>query len=252
MGISMTKLEQKAPELVDMRKAVNISLEKAGLANTTAKVALCIDRSGSMQSLYSSGAVQRVAESTLALASAFDDDGDIDMFSFDHAGRYLGTLDLSNYHGGVDRLYGHLGWGSTNYADAIRQVSDHYADEGSEFPAYVLFLTDGQPDSVPAADQALQGVRTDKIFWQFVGVGPNERITKADFPYLNGLRVPHAGFIAVGTRTVEHSSTSARRGMFRRGSSTVVTHETELAVADDVLYDSLLQSGYSRWLSSRP
>ncbi|MED4224790.1 TerD family protein [Neobacillus cucumis] len=52
------KMEKHAPKLLDLSKKAKISLEKVGLQNHTAKVALCLDISGSMSSLYRSGKIQ--------------------------------------------------------------------------------------------------------------------------------------------------------------------------------------------------
>ena len=66
MAISLKKIEQEAPKLIDLVKKADISLVKANLTNHKAKVALCLDISGSMFSLYSSGKIQRLAEKVLA------------------------------------------------------------------------------------------------------------------------------------------------------------------------------------------
>ena len=62
------KMEQKAPKLLDLSKKAKISLEKVGLQNHTAKVALCLDISGSMSKMYRSGKIQEFVERILALA----------------------------------------------------------------------------------------------------------------------------------------------------------------------------------------
>ncbi len=76
------KLEEKAPHIFNLAKKADISLKKANLTNHDAQVALCLDISGSMSSLYSSGKIQRLAEKILALGCRFDDNGSIDIFLF--------------------------------------------------------------------------------------------------------------------------------------------------------------------------
>jgi hypothetical protein len=43
MAISLKKIEQEAPQLIDLAKKADISLQKANLTNHQAKVALCLD-----------------------------------------------------------------------------------------------------------------------------------------------------------------------------------------------------------------
>jgi hypothetical protein len=68
--------------MLSLVKTAGVSLEKRGLAEHTARVALVLDISGSMAALYRSGAVQRLAGRVLALGLRFDDDGVVDVFLF--------------------------------------------------------------------------------------------------------------------------------------------------------------------------
>lgn len=104
MGISFEKLEQQAPELVSLAKKAQFNLSKHGLDGQPAKVALCLDYSGSMRKVYADGQMQALAERVLALATQLDDDGAIDVFFFGTDAWYAGELGLTDYQGGVDRL----------------------------------------------------------------------------------------------------------------------------------------------------
>lgn len=180
MGLSMEKVEERAPELVSLVKQAQVSLEKAALTGQKAKVALCLDHSGSMRGLYKSGWVQALAERVLALGALFDDDGDIEVFLFDSSAKYAGSLDLKDYRGGVDRMTRGRSMGTTDYAGAMKAVREHYGPKRGifgkrggpmEVPVYVLFVTDGRPDSKTAATKELVEASKEGIFWQFVGLG---------------------------------------------------------------------------------
>lgn len=198
MALSLTKqaeIGKKAPGLLSLAKTAATSLDKSGLGGTVAKVALVLDHSGSMGGQYRSGAMQRLAEKVLALGVNLDDDGAIDFFVFDSSAAYLGELSLDNYQGGVDRLRGSRRMGTTDYAGAFYAVRDHFfpsaaaaapkkglfgglrkaqpaANVGpADAPVYALFLTDGVPDSKPAAVEALTEVSTSPIFWKFLSIG---------------------------------------------------------------------------------
>jgi uncharacterized protein YegL len=192
MGLSLDKIEASAPGLVSLAKEARVSLEKASLVGVSAKVALCLDYSGSMRRLYKDGWVQSLAERVLALGAQFDDDGDIEVFLFDSSAKYAGSLGLGDYQGGVDRLTDGRSMGTTNYAAAIKAVREHYGTKKGFFgrkkeagpkdvPVYVIFVTDGQPDSRTAATKELVEASREGIFWQFVGIGDN------DFRYLEKL-----------------------------------------------------------------
>lgn len=113
MAISLEKLERQAPRLVSLRKTVDLTLQnRPQMQRHQAKVALALDYSGSMRGLYKNGSVQQIAERALALATAFDDDSDIDIFIFESRAHYVGTLALDNYQGGIDRLVSRYQMGS--------------------------------------------------------------------------------------------------------------------------------------------
>lgn len=214
MAISLDKVEKQAPALVSLAKQASISVTSAGLNGQAAKVALCLDWSGSMRKLYQDQTVQRLAERVLALGTQFDDDGAIDVFFFDAGAWYAGELGLDDYVGGIDRFTQGRKMGTTNYAAAMELVRKHYAAPArkkglfgkrteigpSDLPAYVLFLTDGSPDNKSAATRQLVEASREGIFWQFIGVGGDA----SSFPFLAklddqvpGRLIDNANFFAV-------------------------------------------------------
>lgn len=194
MGLSLDKIEQKAPGLLSLAKTAVEHIDKSGLNGQVAKVALVLDYSGSMGSTYRSGAMQRLAEKVLALGTQFDDDGAIDFFVFDSSAAHLGEITLDNYKGSIDRLTSKRRMATTNYAAAFLAVRNHFgfappapvkkglfggfkkaepapsAGPANE-PVYALFLTDGAPDNKGAAVAALTEVSTAPIFWKFLSIG---------------------------------------------------------------------------------
>lgn len=215
MAISLDKLQSQSPGLVNLRKSVDTALSQhVELKNHTAKIALALDYSGSMSSLYNNGTVQALAERVLALGTAFDDDGDIDIFIFESSAHYVGTLSINNYQGGIGRLLSKYSMGSTNYADAMHLIRQHYqsASSGSTgflgslfgkksskpaYPAYVMFITDGEPDSRPAAEEQIRQASREPIFWQFMGVGSTRFDFLSKLDTMDGREIDNAGFFAV-------------------------------------------------------
>jgi hypothetical protein len=196
MALSLEKISVQAPGLLSLAKTALHAVDVSGLNGQTAKVAVALDFSGSMASVYRSGAMQRLVEKVLALATQFDDDGAIDFFVFDSRAAYLGEISLGDFAGSVNRLTSGRIMGSTNYADAFLTVRDHFGftpppvpkrglfglrkgaapmARGSvtpaDIPVFVLFLTDGAPDDQDAAVQSLTEVSTAPIFWKFLSIG---------------------------------------------------------------------------------
>lgn len=64
-------------------EAVGIILAKAGITKIPpVRVGLALDVSGSAQGLYTSGIVQKTVDRLIAVAMKFDDNGELDMWSF--------------------------------------------------------------------------------------------------------------------------------------------------------------------------
>lgn len=177
MGVSFDKLEQQAPGLVSLAKKAQFNLSKHGLDGQRAKVALCLDHSGSMRATYANGQVQALAERVLALATQLDDDGSIDVFFFGTDAWYAGELGLEGFRDGIERMRAGRRLGLTDYAGAMREVMRHYVladpSQTHELPVYVLFLTDGAPTSRSAAEKELR-TAAFPVFWKFLSIGSEE------------------------------------------------------------------------------
>lgn len=68
-AISLEKVAEQAPALVDLYKHAAVSLAKNQVGGERAAVYLVLDRSGSMRRYHRDGSVQHLAEQTLALAA---------------------------------------------------------------------------------------------------------------------------------------------------------------------------------------
>lgn len=156
------------------------------------------DHSGSMRSYYKSGSVQQLAEKVLAIALNFDDDGEIPNLYFDSRAHEPFNVNLDNIGEALEanrppRM------GTTNYADAMHAVVKHYKATGTKNPAFVIFQTDGSPDSRLEAEKAICKYSNLPIFWQFIGFG-NDSFTflkKLDELDESKRAVDNAGFFAV-------------------------------------------------------
>jgi hypothetical protein len=161
------------PGLVNLVKAARVSLEKHGLTTERAAVYLVLDHSGSMQSYYADGSVQRLAEQAVGLSVNLDDDGAVPLIFFGNRVDQADDVRIGTHQGVIDRTHRDIPWGSTDYAAAIRHVvAEHQASEAQRgLPALVIFQTDGEPDNRITAAQALRDASRLPIFFAFVGFG---------------------------------------------------------------------------------
>lgn len=152
-GIDLAK---RAPGLVDLHEKAGVSLVKNHLAGVKAAVYLVLDHSGSMRRFYKDGTVQAFTERVLAAAAHLDDDGVVPVVLFDTHAHPVAEVSIDAYEGAVDRLEAAAGrMGTTNYADAMTSVVEHHRATGAGQPAFVVFETDGSPDSRSAAERTL-------------------------------------------------------------------------------------------------
>ncbi|EMF55361.1 MULTISPECIES: VWA domain-containing protein [Streptomyces] len=229
-AISLTKMLETAPALVDLYKAAGACLDRHGLRGQRAAVYLVIDHSGSMRPYYKDGSVQALADRVLGLSAQLDDDGSVPVVFFSTGIDAVTEITLADHHGRIDRIVAGLGhMGKTDYHLAMDAVIDHYLDCGAEDPALVVFQTDGGPTSRLAAERYLCKAARLPLFWRFIGFGdPDSR--QFDFlRRLDDLAVP-------GKRVVDNA------GFFHAGSD-------PRTVSDGELYDRLVGE-FPKWLAA--
>ena len=223
--ISLEKrIQAEAPQLVNLVKQAGVSLQKVGLDQHRAKVALVLDISGSMGALYRKGLVQQFAERILALGCKFDDDGEIDVFLFGSGVHQPAPMSLTNAGNYVQRaIVAHPLEGDTRYGRAMEAVRKYYFPDsgGGErsqplkgaLPVYVMFVTDGTTSDKPLTEKQLRWASHEPIFWQFMGIGKGKKskskllaaFTDSDFPFLekldelSGRFVDNADFFSVAS-----------------------------------------------------
>ncbi|MFB6713800.1 MULTISPECIES: VWA domain-containing protein [unclassified Streptomyces] len=229
-AISLRKIEETAPALVDLYKSASVSLTKSGMSGERAAVYLVLDHSGSMREYYKDGSVQALADRVLGLSAHLDDDGRVPVVFFSTDIDAVADVALDNHRGRIDAIVAGLGhMGRTSYHLAMDAVIDHYLDSGSTAPALVVFQTDGGPVSKHAAERYLCKAAKLPLFWQFVGFG-NKRSTQFDFlRRLDDLAVP-------AKRPVDNA------GFFHAGSD-------PRRVPDAELYDRLVAE-FPQWLAA--
>ncbi|NUO42096.1 MAG: VWA domain-containing protein [Streptomyces sp.] len=213
-AISLSKVEETAPALVNLYKSAGVSLRKHGLDGLRAAVYLVVDYSGSMKPYYADGSVQALADRVLGLSAHLDDDGTVPVVFFSTDVDAETEIALADHEGRIDRIVAGLGhMGKTSYHLAMDAVIDHYLDSGSREPALVVFQTDGGPINKLAAERYLCKAARLPLFWQFIGFGDAK---SKQFDYLRKLdelavpdkrAVDNAGFFHAGAEPRKVSDT---------------------------------------------
>lgn len=184
---------------------VNLS-KKSGiqLGGHRARVAICLDYSASMRSLYKNGAVQETLSRVIPLGLQFDDNGEVDVWLFHGAYHRMDTgMDVMNFNKYIVDVVNTCGerFGGTSYAPVLRDVHRKYAmEEPNDMPAFVIFLTDGANDDRRNTDDIVRKLSEHNIFVQFIGQNssPTERfdyLRKLDD--LSGRNIDNTGFFNV-------------------------------------------------------
>lgn len=214
-----TPVVTNADDRISLRKQqVRVSLEKRGAGGVRARVALVLDRSGSMRERYADGTVGRLVERLVPVAAVLDDDGELDAWTFaDHAAA-LPPVRVRELHAWVERnVYltsrgrqlpplrdgrerqpdplAHIR-GGNNEPEAIQQVLDAYAAEPGP-PVLVLFFSDGGVNRTKQIQALLTDAARRPLFWQFVGLGRAEYGILERFDTMPGRVVDNAGFFQV-------------------------------------------------------
>jgi hypothetical protein len=201
----MVNLEKKDRELLSLVKKVSVSLEKKKLLTDRAKVALCLDISGSMSSLYKAGKIDTLVRRVMALGYRFDDDGEIDVFLFGANVHEWGPIGVDDYRTFVkDMQRRHPLEGGTRYGAAMERIRKFYARNNPEgLPVYVMFVTDGGTEDKSKTEKELRAASEEPIFWQFMAIGATGFFSGVRFEFLEkldeltGRKVDNANFFQV-------------------------------------------------------
>jgi uncharacterized protein with von Willebrand factor type A (vWA) domain len=211
---------------IDLNKRiekVKIVLEKKQLVNIKAQVGVAFDISGSMHGTYRAGVVQDVAERILAIACQFDDNQNLDSWSFDNGYNSLKSITLHNYATYInDEILQNdkvSKWGGTNFAPLMNSIISEYfpstvvsvgvkklfglfgkgetvqvtSNPKTTDPSYVIIITDGANGDEQDTIKLIESSSVNNVYWQFVGIG-DERFT-----FLNRIadKYKNVGFIQI-------------------------------------------------------
>ncbi|PLS19571.1 stress protein [Bacillus sp. M6-12] len=197
-GLKMRK--EEAVEQLNLRKeTLALTMRKKNMNNVFARVAVAMDDSGSMESLYEKGTVQSVLERLLPVALKFDDNGELDMWLFANKFKRLPSITEEDFFDYVNREVMHrASWGGTNYSPVINDIVRKYAkEEPSDIPTFVLFITDGENFDRNEAERAIREASRYNIFFQFIGLGNEDFRFLKELDEMEGRFIDNANFFEI-------------------------------------------------------
>lgn len=251
MSIQLTKRAEK----------VGIVLAKRGLTKIPPiRVGVAFDVSGSTQGMFRNGVIQETFDRLLAVALKFDDNGELDAWTFDNNVDQLETasaadegkfitehvMNNSNIHK----------WGGTSYAPCLQEVTNFYfgpstsakiaevakgffgglfgkkaapapapvaaAAPVAQLPAMLLFVTDGSSDDERSSEAVLREAEKNfpGMYYQMIGVGSAHHFT-----YLERMAdaLDNVGFVNL----------------------------TSLSMTDEQLYEALITDEVTAWIKKQ-
>lgn len=231
-------------------ESVGIILAKRGITKVPpTRVGVALDVSGSAQNLYTGGVIQETLDRLLAVALKFDDNGELDAWTFDNQVGALPTITAADEGTYVKKnILGNRNlslWGGTSYAPPLKAAMDHYfgtktitekvgglfgfgaknktttVSNGSKDPAMLLFVTDGaNQDRNEAAQVLREAAKNSPVYFQMVGVGP-----ESYFTFLKEMadELPNVGFVSLST----------------------------LSITDEALYEALVNPEFCEWIKKQ-
>ncbi|MDN4601403.1 VWA domain-containing protein [Paenibacillus sp. F6_3S_P_1C] len=183
-----------------LKRKVTLSLEKKKLAPIQARVAVVFDASGSMYSLYRKGIVQQAFERILAIASAFDDNGELDVWFFAKDFLRAPSVTARDFENYIDRTYtlGSKG-GTNNEPPVMEDVIRKYTIEepNVRIPTYIIFFSDGGVSQKGKIMRLITESSYKNLFWQFVGLGKANYGILEKLDDMSGRFIDNANFFAL-------------------------------------------------------
>ena len=216
-----------------LKKKVGIVLEKRKLPQVICEVKFALDISGSMQHLYNNGTVQALADRLLAVASKFDDNGEMEVWTFTTGFSEAPVVTEDKHEGYINKCILNNNritkWGGTCYSpvmlDIIKQSfieekkvaktveekpgflgklfgakptvttieSIEIANRNPKHPIFVPFVTDGDNSDHDETERVIKECVGKNIYWMMVGIGSES------FRWLEKMadKYPNVGFIKI-------------------------------------------------------
>jgi hypothetical protein len=246
--------------LIDLKKKVGIVLEKRKVSsNIMAQVGVAFDITGSMKGLYNTGVVQALAERLLAVALRFDDNGNLDAWSFCEGSNELPGVTEKNYTNYVsESLVNNRSiekWGGTNFSPVLNQINGFYFGSTEKRTKAVEVETKGmfgffkkKEVSYVSEVVTVDGQNDGKlpVYLMFVTDGDNFDATAANL-VIESMKDKniYLEFVGIGT---DAKFDFCKRAADKYANVGFVHFKDIVKTSDETLYEELLNEEFCAWL----
>lgn len=131
------------------------------------RIAIALDISGSMDTLYKNGTVQQVVEKLLAVALSISSNDQLDIWTFNDTPKRLSSVSKANFHDYISSNNISSG-GGTNVSRVLVDIDKKYFGETTGDNVFGIVLTDGD---IGELQSLISNSSSKPVFWQFVGLG---------------------------------------------------------------------------------
>ena len=197
-------IENLSHEIVDISKETDIDL-----GGHTARVVVVLDYSYSMWELYRDGLVQETLQKLIPLGLVFDDNGEVDVYTFSNKARKHAGMTLKNYYGYVEEVIqpNIAAMHGTYYASVLKDINKDYFEvkkgifgkigkqKDLQTPVYVIFITDGDNSDKKETNEIVRELADKNAFIQFIGIGDAEFDYLEKLDDLDGRSCDNTGFV---------------------------------------------------------
>lgn len=183
-----------------LKRKVTLTLEKKKVEPIRARVAVVFDASGSMYHLYRKGIVQEAFERILAIAAAFDDNGELDVWFFAKDYLRAPSVTARDYENYIARTYTLGSKGGTNNEPPVMEdiIRKYTVEEPNvSLPTYIIFFSDGGVGQKNKISRLITESSTKNLFWQFVGLGRANYGVLQKLDEMPGRYIDNANFFAL-------------------------------------------------------
>ncbi len=199
------------------------SKSKVDLCGQIARVVVALDYSGSMNTLYNNGVIQRTLCRLVPLGLSFDDNGELEVYLFESGFKRFPVLTLQNYFDYVNSIINTSGYhmGGTCYAPVLNAIlhdthklqTKAVSNKGGFFAnlfggskstevvpvsegdsVFVIFITDGENNDKSLTDDIIITSAKTNTFIQFIGIGNKKFDYLRKLDDLPGRVIDNTGF----------------------------------------------------------
>ena len=243
-----------------LKKKVGIILTKRKLEKVVCEVKVAFDLSGSMESLYQNGTVQNLADRILAVATKFDDNGELEAWTFSCGYDQIPVITEQKHEDYVNQYivknsYIKHKWGGTEFLPVMQDIISEYTHEDiveqkiAEVKAPFWKRLIGQQTSQEIVDVKKTVARSAEhpafVVFQTDGENSDKSQVERLLESSKHLKI-YWQFICVGNSGFEWVEKMSKKF----GNVGFQKFSDLKSVSDEQFYEKLIDESFAKWITS--